>query len=202
LFIFCLLWVPVFYIFRRAVVGESATAGSIWALVLGSITAIVQFFLGDFIIAGGFGLNRWLHGFIDLICVQTLLPFLVYIVLLVFRRFKGDIDFASFTLLWLIPTGCIRAVSWSGLNNPVLLIFVPLLWTALAVGISFLINWMIKERKWYKFVISVPCILIMPFITSAAYWALFSQNTILGFGLLFAAHVPLILSFIFERHHE
>jgi len=202
LFIFCLLWVPVFYILRRSVVGESATAGSVWALVLGSVTAIVQFFLGDFITAGGFGFNRWLHGFVDLISVQVLLPFFIYVVLLAFRRFSGNIDFASFTLLWFIPVGCIRSVSWSALNNPILLIFVPLLWTALAVGISFLINWMITNRKWYKFVISIPCILIMPFIASAAYWALFSQRTILGFGLLLAAHAPLILSFIFERHHE
>jgi len=202
LFLFCLLWVPVFYILRRAVVGESATAGSVWALVFGSVTAIVQFFLGDFITAGGFGFNRWFHGFIDLISVQVLLPFLVYLILLAFRRFSGRIDFASFALLWFIPIGGVRAVSWIGMYDPVLLILVPLLWTALAAGISFLINWMITGRKWYKFVISIPCILIMPILVSAAYWAFFSQHAILGFALLIASYVPLILSFIFERHHE
>ena len=200
--IFCLLWVPFFYILRRIIVGESSSSGSILALLLGSIAAIVQFFLGDFIKPGGFGFNRWLFGFVDLICVQALLPVLAYLIIFAVRRFSGNADFGSFSLLWLIPAGGLRAVSWSALNDPVLLALVPLLWTAIAAGISFFINWMITGRRWYIFVVSIPCILILPVIAAASYWAFFSQQTLLGFALLTASFIPLAASFIFERYHN
>ncbi|MDR0731669.1 MAG: hypothetical protein LBF63_08370, partial [Treponema sp.] len=61
--LFCLLWLPLFYLFWRSVspAGESGYGG-VWALLLGSVAAIFQFFYGAFIQAGGFGLSRWLSG--------------------------------------------------------------------------------------------------------------------------------------------
>jgi hypothetical protein len=72
---------------------------------------------------------------------------------------------------------------------------VPLLWTALAIGISFFIHWMMDSFSWYSVIISIICILILPGLAASAYWAFFSQQTLLGVGLLVAANIPLGLSF-------
>ena len=197
---FCLLWVPLFYLLRRSFVGAVSSSSGVWALVFGSIAATVQFFLGAFISPGGFGFNRWLFGFVDLISVLVLIPIFVYSVIFIIKGFTGD--FADFSLLWMIPFGGLHAVDWSVLNDPVLLILVPVLWTALAAGISFFINWMATKKRWYTFAVSMPCILGLPVLAAATYWALFSQMTFLGFLFLFLMYVPVILSFIFERHNK
>jgi len=190
---FCLLWVPLFYLLRRSFAGGSGS-GSVWALLLGSITAIIQFLLGYLVSPGGFGFSRWLFGFIDIVSLPVLVPLFLCFLILLFRGFSGEADFADFTLLWLIPVAGLRALSWSSGNGPVLLVAVPLLWTALAVGIPFLINWMTSNNRWYIVVLSVLCILLLPVAASASYWAFFSQRTLLGFLLLFATHVPLCFS--------
>ena len=194
---FCLLWVPLFYLFRRSIAGASGSSG-VWALLLGSITAIIQFFLGYFISPGGFGYSRLLFGFIDIVSVPVLVPLFLYALLLLVRGFREKADFANFTLLWMIPFAALRALSWSSQSDPILLITVPLLWTALASGISFLINLMIVNFRWYKILISVPCILVLPVIAACAYWTFFSQQTHYGMGLLIAAHIPMIIALIFD----
>ena len=199
---FCLLWVPLFYLLRRSVVGAGSSSGGVWALFLGGVAAIVQFFLGNFISPGGFGISRWLFGFVDLISVQVLLPIFAYLVIFAIRRFSGDADFAGFALLWLIPAGVTRTVNWSAQGDPILLVAVPLLWTALAAGFSFFIHWMITSKKWYAFVVSIPCALSLPVIAAVSYWAFFSQRTLTGFCFLIAAYIPVIISFIFERHNS
>jgi len=195
---FCLLWVPFFYLLRRSLTGGGSSGGGVWALLLGSITAILQFFLGYLVSPGGFGFSRWLFGFIDIVSLPVIIPFLVYILMYVFRGFSGDADFANFTLLWLIPVGALRALGWSSLSDPILLVMVPLLWTALAVGISFLINWMMNSYNAFFTVIAIFCMLLLPVAASATYWAFFSQQTLLGFGLLIVTHVPLGLSLYFD----
>ena len=194
---FCLLWVPLFCLFRRSITSAGGSSG-IWALLLGSITAIIQFFLGYFISPGGFGYSRWLFGFIDIVSLPVLFPIFLYAILFLTRVFKESADFANFTLLWMIPFAALRALSWSSINDPILLITVPLLWTALAAGISFLINLMIINFRWYKILISVPCIAVLPVIAAGSYWAFFSQLTHYGMGLLFAANIPLIIALIFD----
>jgi hypothetical protein len=119
--------------------------------------------------------------------------------MLLFRGFSGDADFANFALLWLIPVGALRALSWSALNDPILLIVVPLLWTALAVGISFFINWMVNGFNVGITFASIFGIILLPVTAAATYWAFFSQQTLLGFLLLIVTHVPLAFSFVFER---
>jgi len=194
---FCLLWVPLFYLLRRSFTG-TGSAGSVWALLLGSITAIIQFFLGNLVSPGGFGLSRWLFGFIDIVSLPVLVPLLLYFIMLLFRGLSGEIDFVNFALLWLIPIGALRALSWSAEHNPILLVAVPLLWTSLAVGIPFFISWMTRKFRWYTVLISVICILLLPLIAASSYWAFFSQQTLLGFLLFFAANIPLALSLTFD----
>jgi len=194
---FCLLWIPLFYLLRRSFSGGNGS-GSVWALLLGSISAIIQFFLGYMVSPGGFGFSRWLFGFIDIVSLPVLVPLFICFLMLLFRGFSGEADFANFALLWLIPVAGLRALSWSSGNEPILLVAVPVLWTALAVGIPFFINWMISDFRWYSVIISLLCIVILPFAASASYWAFFSQQTLLGFLLLFASSIPLGLSITFD----
>jgi len=192
---FCLLWVPLFYLFRRSLVGAGNTSGSVWALLLGSITAIVQFLLGYIFSPGGFGFSRWLFGFFEIVSMPVLIPFIAYFIMYMFGGFS-DADFANFTLLWLIPVGALRALSWSSMNDPILLVMTPLLWTAIAVGISYLIIWMTNSYNPFISVIAILCMILLPVAASTAYWAFFSQQTLIGFLLLLAAHVPFGLSFV------
>jgi hypothetical protein len=196
--VFCLLWVPVFFLFRRTITGGTG-GGGVWALLLGSITAILQFFLGYFISPGGFGFSRWLFGFIEIVSLPVLIPLILYALLYVFRGLSGSADFTNFALLWLIPVAALRAIGWGPTNDTILLISVPLLWTALAVGIPFFINWTANNFRWYTLIISFLCILILPVSAATAYWAFFSQQTLLGFLLLFVTHIPLGLSFVLYR---
>jgi len=194
--VFCLLWVPLFYIFRRTFSGGGGSG--IWALLMGSIVAIFQFFLGFFLSPGGFEVSRFLFGFVNIVSLPVLIPLVFYLILLIFKGFSDNVDFANFALLWLIPVGGLRAISWSSTNDPILLIMTPLLWTALAVGLPFFINIMLRNFRWYTILLSIPCILILPFLASLTYWAFFSQQTLLGFGFLFLTFIPLGISLTFD----
>ena len=195
--IFCLLWVPFFYLFRRSI--SSGGSSGVWALLLGSITAILQFFLGNFISnPGGFGVSRIIFGFVDIVSLPVLIPIVIYFIILIFQGFSADIDFANFALLWLIPIGALRALSWSSTNDPILLILTPLLWTALAVGISFFVKLVISHFRWYTVILSFICILALPAVSALTYWAFFSQQELYAFPLLAAMHIPVALSIAFD----
>ena len=195
--IFCLLWVPLFYLLRRTFTGGSSSGG-VWALLLGSITAIIQFFLGYIVSPGGFGFSRWLFGFVDIVSLPVLIPLFICFLMFLFQGFSGDIDFANFIMLWLIPAGVLRAFGWSSHNEPILLIAVPLLWTALAVGFSFFINWIANNSRWYVITVSAFCMLILPAMAASSYWAFFSHQTLLGFLFFFAVQIPFCLSLVFD----
>ncbi len=168
-------------------------------MLLGSITAIIQFLLGNILNPGGFGFSRWLFGFVEIVSVPVLIPFVMYLLMFVFRGFSSNADFGDFSLLWLIPVGALRALSWSSMNDPILLVMAPLLWTALAVGISFFINRMTISFNPLFAIIAVLCIIILPISAAATYWAFFSQQALLGFLLLFVTHIPFILSFAVKK---
>lgn len=193
--LFCLLWMPLFYLFWRSVTGSNAAAGGIWALLIGSIVALVQFFLGSLVEPGGFGLSRWVSGCIDIVTLPALAPILVYLLLVKFRIIGGTADFANFALLWLIPVAAIRAVSWSAQSDPVLLILVPLLWTAIAVGVPFFIDLISNGRRWVIAPASL-AILAIPFAASCSWWAFYSQKISYGLLFLLAAALPALVSMI------
>jgi len=195
---FCLLWVPCFYLLRRALNDGGNSSGGVWALILGSITAIVQFLLGYIFSPGGFGLSRLVFGFFEIVSMPVLIPFIAYLLMFIFHGFSSDADFADFSLLWLIPVAALRALSWSSLNDPILLIMAPLLWTALAVGISFLIKWMSNTNIFFA-ILAILCMILLPIAAAGTYWAFFSQQILLGFGLLLVTHVPFGLSFALLR---
>ena len=92
---FCLLWVPLFFLLRRSLVGGGNSSGSVWALILGSLTAILQFLLGYIVSPGGFGFSRWLFGFVDIVSLPVIIPLLACLVMLIFRSLSGDVDFVK-----------------------------------------------------------------------------------------------------------
>jgi hypothetical protein len=192
--LFCLLWMPIFYLFWRSITGSNA-AGGVWALLVGSIVAMIRFFLGDLVDPGGFGLSRWVSGCIDIVTLPALAPIIIYFFLVTFKFTSGEPDFTNFALLWLIPGAAIRALSWSSAGDPLLLALVPILWTAIAVGVSFFINIIQKSRP----LVIVPAffvILLIPFTASCSYWAFFAQKTYFGLLFFFAAIAPMLVSVI------
>ena len=193
--LFCLLWIPLFYLFWRSVTGSNTVAGGVWAILVGSIVAMIQFFLGNLVDPGGFGLSRWISGCIDIVTLPALAPILIYFFLITFKFISGEADFANFTLLWLIPGAAIRALSWSSTGDPLLLALVPVLWTAIAVGVSFFIN-IIQQGRPLVIIPAIIVILIIPFAASCSYWAFFAQKTYWGLLFLFAAIVPMLVSAI------
>ncbi|MDR1802116.1 MAG: hypothetical protein LBQ94_00785 [Treponema sp.] len=193
--IFCFLWTPLFYLLWRAVTRNDAYAGGLLALLAGSIFTFVQFFLGSFIEPGGFGLSRWVSGFVDIVGVPALLPFVVYLVLVIFRLFSGTVSFANFALLWFIPAAAIRALGWIFSGDPILLVLVPVLWSTIAVGVSFFIT-LIQTGRIPVIIAASLGILVVPFAAASSYWAFFGHKTTMGYLFLFAAAVPMLVSMI------
>jgi hypothetical protein len=196
--LFCFLWTPLFYLYRRSLSSGETGSGGVWAILLGSLTAAFRFSLGSFVNPGGFGFSRWVSGFVDVVCLPALLPLVVYLLFMFLRIVSGTADFTNFALLWLIPVAAIRAVVWSSVSDPILLVMVPLLWTAIACGIPLFINFIAGGGP-LVIIASALGILALPVCAATAYWAFFSQQTILGFAAFAAALVPLGISLIRTR---
>jgi hypothetical protein len=194
--LFCLLWIPLFYLFRHSLSPDNPPSGGVWALLLGSIAALVQFFLGNLVNPGGFGLSRWVSACVDIIALPAVLPLLVYLVFIVFRVLSGPFDFANFALLWLIPGAAIRALSWSAGRDPTLLVLAPLLWAAIALGIPFFIEKMFRSSRWYALGSLGLGILAQPLTAAAAWWAFYSQKFSFGVFLFVLAILPMMISLV------
>jgi hypothetical protein len=193
--LFCLLWIPLFYLFWRSVTGYNTSAGGVWAIIVGSIVAMIRFFLGNLIDPGGFGLSRWVSGCIDIVVLPALAPILIYFFLVCFKFVSGGIDFANFALLWLIPCSAARALSGGSQSDPLLLVLVPVLWTAIAAGVSFFIN-IIQKGRPLVILSSALAIIIIPLAASCSYWAFYAQRNYLGLLFLFATLAPMLVSMI------
>jgi hypothetical protein len=190
--LFCLLWTPLFYLFWSSLVPEDKSSGGILALILGSIVALVFFFLGSFVEPGGLGLSRWFSGFIDMVSVPAVLPLMAYLLLLPLGLSN---NFANFALLWLIPDVILRMVGWRDQQEPMLLVLVPLLRTAIVVGIASFMRIMMSERLG-AVISAIFGIVALPLLAATSYWAFFSQNNLMGFVLLFITIIPMVFSII------
>jgi hypothetical protein len=169
---------------------------------LGSIAALVQFFLGNMVNPGGFGLSRWVSACIDIIALPAVLPLLVYLVFIVFRILSGPFDFANFALLWLIPGAAIRALNWSAGRDPTLLVLAPLLWTAIALGIPFFIEKILRSSRWYALCSLGLGMLALPLTAAASWWAFYSQKFSLGVFLFVLAILPMMISLVLSFVRE
>ncbi|MDR2211026.1 MAG: hypothetical protein LBO65_06105 [Spirochaetaceae bacterium] len=191
--IFCFLWTPLFYLFWRSLQDESALEGGTWALLLGSVVAFFQFFLGSLVNAGGFGLSRWISACIDVVALPAALPYVVCLIFIALRFISSDANFTNYAFLWLIPVAAVRALGWSSLRDPILLVGAPVLWTAVVVGIGHFVRILQNNWGW----LAVPAVLgavALPLAAATAYWALFAQYTVLGMVLLGLSLVPMLIS--------
>ena len=193
--LFCFLWTPLFYLFWRSLNDESALEGGTWALLMGTIVAFFRFFLGSFVNAGGLGVSRWVSACIDVVALPVALPFIICIVFALLRIISAEANFTNYAFLWLIPVAGVRTLGWSSQNNPILLMGVPVLWTAVAMGMGFFVQ--IAQSSFG--LIIIPAILgavVLPLLAATAYWALFSQYFLLGIILFIICLIPLVISIV------
>jgi hypothetical protein len=184
---------PLFYLFWSSLSpGRNTGLSGIIALILGSVVGLAMFFFGSFVEPGGFGLSRLKSGFIDIVSLPVLLPLAVFLILFSLKLSK---DFAGFALLWLIPDIWIRLVTWSAQNNPILLVLVPLLRTAIAVGISCCISLIMTRKIWF-IIPGLAGILTVPITGTISYWAFFSHQPSLGCLLFIVTAIPMTLGIL------
>jgi len=169
------------------------------ALVGGSVAALIQFLFGPFVEPLGFELSRWMNGFVDIVTVPALMPILLCAFFIIFRLIKKDteffqnLDFTAFALLWLIPTGAVRAFGWSAQSDPAHLILAPILWASIAIGVPFFIDF----YKYRHVLVIIPAslgVLIIPFAATSAYWAFYGQDTFFGYIFLLVAAAPMLVA--------
>jgi hypothetical protein len=192
--LFCLLCIPLLYLLRKSSFGEGE---SIWALPLGAAVVIVRYFGGPLVSPGSFGLSRWMSGFIDIVGLPALLPFIVCGALVILKIFPRNADYAGFALLWLVPLAASRSIS--GNSSPIPLIIVPLLWSAQALGISFFINGMVKNPRGYIVFFATLGIAALPIAAVTCWWAFFAHQNLFGGGLLLLSVIPAVISMLMSR---
>lgn len=190
--LFCLLWIPLFYVLRRIFVPE--TVGGIWALPLGAAAVILQYFAGPLILPGDFGFSRWLSGFVDIIGLPVLIPLLLCFALMAAKVLSSGTDFVSFTLLWFIPMAVIRSMRWNSPPSLVLLVLVPFLWSSLAFGLPFFFNYIKKLPYWQVVIPSAIGMVVLPLAATTSWWAFFSHRPVLGFLFLAITAAPMAIS--------
>ncbi|QQO07381.1 hypothetical protein [Breznakiella homolactica] len=192
--LFSFLWVPLFYLFWRALSPEgSENTGGVCALIFGAVIALIQFITGPMVFPGGFGFLRWLSIFVDLVFFPAILPLGICLLLLLFSLLTGSVNLTSFMLISLIPASIFRTASYSSLTEPMVLVLIPFLWTALAVGMPFFIR-IAQEEYGLKTVLSIIGCILLPFAAATAYWAFFRQMNPLGFLLSFITAAPMVIS--------
>ena len=166
-------------------------------MFMGTIIAFFRFFLGSFINPGGFGLARWVSACIDVVALPVALPFIICLVFAGFRIISPQANFTNYAFLWLIPVAAVRALGWSSQNNPILLMGVPVLWTAVAAGLGLFLQ-LIQGGWGWKVIPAIVGAVVLPLTAATAYWALFTQNNFLGIVLLVLCLVPMVISLGFS----
>jgi|GEM_PF-585880 len=192
---FCLLWVPLAYVLRRVLAIGNGTGG-IWALIFGSVAVIIQFFAGPLVDPGAFGFYRWLSGFVDIVSIPVLAPLVLYLLFVEMQVISPKTDYIGFTLLWLVPMSAFRVTTWISPPSLVMLVLVPVLWTALAVGIPALFVCARKRRDWYSMAPFVLCMAILPFSAATSWWAFFSHRPLTGLLFLLVSVAPALVALV------
>ncbi|MDR2901183.1 MAG: hypothetical protein LBV20_06655 [Treponema sp.] len=191
--LFCLALPLVFFLFWKSLSEEHAiSTGGIWALVLGSILAIIHYMASPLITSGEFGFLQWMIGFIDVIAFPVLIALGLCLLFMFFKLFSATIKITNFLLLWCIPFGVIQMMSHSTQAEPLYLVIVPLMWIALAVGFGFFIKSIPIVKQWVAILCIVGAV-FLPFVATTSYWALYCQNYILGYVLFGITLLPMII---------
>jgi hypothetical protein len=188
--LFCLLCIPLVFFLRRTF--SAGEGNTLWALPLGGVAVIIYYFVGHLLSPGGFGFFRWMGGFVDIVALPALIPIAACCVLVMLRIFPRTVDYAGFALLWLIPFAAVRSMGPS--PTPVILVLVPLLWIAQALGIPFFFSCIARNPRWYITIPAVLGITALPIAATSSWWAFFSHQTLLGFALLAVSLIPALVA--------
>jgi len=197
---FCLLWAPLLYLLRRSIV-SSKRGGYLWALALGCAVGVLQYFISLLVSPGEFGLSRWLGGFFGIVSFPALVPLAACYLLVRLNALPAGTDYTDFALLYLIPLSVYRSVSWSTPGFPEYLVVVPLLWTAQAAGIPYLIDLMKKDSRKPVTAALILGMAVLPFAAATSWWAFYGHRSFTGFLLLVASLAPATVSVVFDFLH-
>jgi hypothetical protein len=193
---FCLLWIPLFYLFWISLSSEDTPSlYQFLALFLGSLSALITFFLGSLINPGEFGFSRWLSAYIEIVSLPGIIPLFTGFLVSLLPGFPKGGGSANFALLWLIPVAVMRTAVWGVRKDPLHLVLVPLLWSVLAVGIPALFGLF----RWLRGKPVIPVItgfFLLSLAAAASYWAFFSQRFYLGLLFLLISLVPVSIGII------
>ncbi len=190
--LFCLALPLFFFLFWKSLSDENAVSvGGIWAVVLGSILALVHFFISPLITSGEFGFRQWLIGFVDVIVFPVITALGICLLFKLLKLYSSTIHITNFMLLWSFPFAIVQMMTRSTQAEPLYLVIVPLIWIALAAGFGFFIENIPEVKRWAA-VLCIAGTVLLPFIAATAYWALFSQNYILGYILFGITLAPML----------
>jgi hypothetical protein len=191
--IFLIFWIPVCFILWRKVVPQNCDKlcfyENICAVLTGIAIGIIRFFQLNFVTAYGFELSRYVSSFIDYVGLPVILPLVVCTVFLRVKKLEHTPDWTGFLLISLIPVVLISAIRWGTEPNSLLLVMVPLIWTIEAAGLYSMVK-CIKN----KYLHTIICIIIIPFLASAVWWLFFSQKNLLAVALLIVLMIPAALT--------
>jgi hypothetical protein len=197
--IFCFLCIPVMYLFRRTLF--SGEGGGIRAPLCGCVVLLVMYFVKQVVEPGDFGFSRWMSGFVDIIGLPVLIPFVVCLLFILYKNISfKNFDFAKFTLLWLIPLAISLAIKESSPPSPIPLLLVPTLWIFQTIGIAFFISCMVRWTRWYVIIPSALGIIALPIAATTSWWEFFSHQTFHGFLFLFMCFIPAMVSIIVQYY--
>jgi hypothetical protein len=189
--LFCFLWTPLFYFLWISLRPPKANnSGGAGALLLGSACALARYITGPWIDPGEFGFSRWLSALVDTVGLPALVPFLFFALFSALKIIPFPGDPTGFALLWLVPEGIFRSVNPAGRYDPVFLTLVPVLWTAIALGIPFFVRFLSNGKQWFRIAVALFGIMTLPLAATACYWAFFCHHLPLGWILLGVTLMP------------
>jgi hypothetical protein len=181
------------------------TGGGVFALAFGCLGVAALFFTGPLVQPGGFGFSRWLSGFMDVVSIPALIPLILYLLFVEMTLLSPGSDHAGFALMWLVPLSAFRAMQWISVPSPATLVLVPVLWSALALGMPAMLALARKcadadsadgnpSKKTSLIVLLVAAMVILPFAAATSWWAFFTNLPVLGAGLLALTCAPALVS--------
>lgn len=192
---FCFLWMPLFYFFWISLrPPTAANSGGVGALLLGSACALVRYITAPWISPGEFGFSRWLSTLVDTVSLPALLPLLFFALFSALNIIPAPGDPVGFALLWLVPEGMFRSLNPAGRRDPVFLTLVPVLWTAIALGIPLFARFLSNRKRRFRMALALFGITALPLAAASCYWAFFCRRLPLGWVLLAATLMPPVLS--------
>ncbi|GHU23632.1 hypothetical protein FACS1894172_02590 [Spirochaetia bacterium] len=196
--LFCLLWVPLFYVLWCSRSPHYGNVNILIPLLAGGCGALLYRFAGPFLPPGRFDMERWFHIAADVIAVPVLPPLILSLIPIAAGK---QIDSTGFSLIYLIPVSAIHSVDKSLLNDPIYFVLPPILWTTVVVGIPFFSRLFYKKRN-ALIPVAVMAIIAVFLIAASSYWFFFCQQQIPGIVLLGLNVIPVFIALIVPPHRH